>query len=112
TLVRDQVLGRVGMAVVQSYRVPREMSPWLARHPHTALMGMAVHHFDALRYILSQEAIAVSADHFTLPWGASAGGANLRASLTFEGGTYATYVASYQSAGHEYFDRGQEFYCR
>jgi predicted dehydrogenase len=32
--------------------------------------------------------------------------------LTFSNGTHGLYSASYESSGHEYFERGQEFYAR
>src|SRR5205823_2108421 len=39
-------------------------------------------------------------------------GASLRVMLTFEDGARASYSATYESSGHEFFERGQEFYTR
>ena len=39
-------------------------------------------------------------------------GASLQALLTFADETRGIYSATYESSGHEYFERGQEFYQR
>ena len=36
----------------------------------------------------------------------------MQALLTFDAGTRAVYSATYESSGHEFFERGQEFYAR
>jgi predicted dehydrogenase len=111
-LVREGTLGRVGQVLCQYWRVPHEMAPWLARMEHSVMWGMAVHHLDALRHALGREVTGVSAESFTSSPGTLPPGASLRALLEFDGGARATYTASYESSGHEYFERGQEFYLR
>lgn len=111
-LVQEGALGRVGQIVCQYWRVPHEMAGWLSRMEHSVLWGMAVHHLDALRHALGRRVEAVAADSFTTPWGELPKGASLRVLLDFEGGARATCTASYESSGHEYFERGQEFYLR
>jgi predicted dehydrogenase len=111
-LVREGALGRVGSVVCRYYRVPHEMAASLARLPHRVLWGMGVHHIDALRHVLGAKATGVCAESYTLPWGEPPEGASMRALLSFEGGTRAFYSATYESSGHEYFERGQEFYLR
>lgn len=111
-LVRGGALGRVGQVVCQYWRVPHEMAPWLARMEHSVLWGMGVHHLDALRHAVGQAVTGVAAESFTTGWGAAPRGASLRVLLDFEGGARATYTASYESSGHEFFERGQEFYLR
>jgi predicted dehydrogenase len=39
-------------------------------------------------------------------------GATLQALLAFAGGARATYTATYESSGHQFFEGGQEFYER
>ncbi len=73
---------------------------------------MGVHHLDALRYVLDRKVLSVYADSSTLPWGELPEGASMRAMLQFEEGARALYSATYESSGHEYFERGQEFYAR
>jgi predicted dehydrogenase len=111
-LIQDGALGRVGLVTLQYYCVPHEMVASLARLPHSVLWGMGVHHLDALRYVLNQKVTGVSADSFTLPWGESPEGASMRVMLSMEEGTRAFYSATYESSGHEFFERGQEFYAR
>ena len=111
-LVAEGALGRVGMVICQYYRVPHEMVASLACLPHSVLWGIGIHHLDALRYIVDQRVTGVAADSFTLPWGTLPVGASLRVMLTFEDGARAFYSATYESSGHEFFERGQEFYAR
>jgi predicted dehydrogenase len=112
SLVSEGALGRVGLVNCQYYRVPHEMAAALAALPHSALWGMGVHHLDALRHVLCKRVTRVAADSFTLPWGTLPPGASLRVMLDFEGGARAVYTATYESSGHEFFERGQEFYLR
>ena len=111
-LVREGVLGQIGMIACQYFRVPHEMAPSLARLTHSILWGMGVHHLDALRYILEQKVVGVMAESFTLPNGQLPPGASLQTLLAFDNGTRAVYTATYESSGHEFFERGQEFYAR
>ncbi|HEX8773161.1 MAG TPA: Gfo/Idh/MocA family oxidoreductase [Pyrinomonadaceae bacterium] len=111
-LILDGTLGRVAMVTCQYYRVPHEMPPSLYGLPHSVLWGMGVHHIDALRYVLGQEVTGVMARSFTAPWNELPKGASLQTLLTFDGGTHATYTATYEASGHEFFERGQEFYQR
>ena len=111
-VIADGMLGRVGMVVCQYYRVPHEMALSLAQLTHSVLWGMGVHHLDALRYVLRQKVTGLLAESFTLPWGQLPPGASIRVMLSFEEETRGFYSATYESSGHEFFERGQEFYCR
>ena len=111
-LIREGVLGQIGTVTSQYYRGPHRLSASLARLPESVLWGVGVHHLDALRYVLGQEVVGVSAQSFTPPWSKLPGGATLQAMLTFASGTRGFYSATYESSGHEYFEGGQEFYQR
>jgi predicted dehydrogenase len=111
-LIREGALGNVGMVTCQYYRVPHEMAVSLSRLQHSVLWGMGVHHLDALRYVLNRNFINVSADSFTPEWGKLPRGASMQVMLQMEGGGRGLYSATYESSGHEYFERGQEFYAR
>jgi predicted dehydrogenase len=111
-LVSEGVLGPVGMVVCQYYRVPHSMAASLSRLDNSVLWGMGVHHLDALRYILSKRVTGVFAESFTAPWGKLPRGGSMQVMLSFEGETRALYSATYESSGHEFFERGQEFYLR
>ena len=111
-LLDEGALGDVGLVVCQYYRPPHDMAPSLRRLTHSVLWGMGVHHLDALRHVLQKEVIDVAAQISTTPWVQLPRGASLHAMLTFEGGTQALYSATYESSGHDFFERGQEFYLR
>jgi predicted dehydrogenase len=111
-LIDDGALGPVGMVVCQYYRVPHAMPASLAQVNNSVLWGMGVHHLDALRYILQKRVTGVLAESFTLPWGQLPRGGSMQMMLSFEADTRALYSATYESSGHEFFERGQEFYVR
>jgi predicted dehydrogenase len=111
-LIHDGVLGRIGIVVCQYYRVPHEMALSLSTVQHSVLWGMGVHHLDALRYILGKNVAQVMAESFTLPWGQLPHGASIRVMLSMDEGARVFYSATYESSGHEFFERGQEFYLR
>ena len=111
-LISEGTLGPVGMVVCQYYRVPHAMADSLARLTDSALWGMGIHHLDALRYILDKRVTRVMAESFTAPWGTLPRGGSMQLLLTFEDETRALYSATYESSGHEFFERGQEFYIR
>ena len=111
-LIDRGALGPVGMAVCQYYRVPHVMTASLASLTNSVLWGSAIHHLDALRYILGARVTRVHADSFALPWGRLPGGGSMQMMLSFEDKTRALYSATYESSGHEFFEGGQEFYLR
>lgn len=111
-LIQEGLLGNVGMAVMQYYRIPHKMAASLAKLPNSVLWGMGVHHLDVIRFILAKEVTSVVADSFTAPWGRLPQGASLQALLSLEDGARVSYTATYESSGHEFFERGQEFYAR
>ena len=111
-LVADGRLGRLAFLNLQYYRVPHDVAPSLGRMEHSVLWGMGIHHLDVMRYLTGDTVTGVVADAFTTAWGALPHGASLEVLLSFAGGTRAVYTATYESSGHEYFERGQEFYGR
>ena len=111
-LIQEGRVGDVGMAVMQYYRTPHDMAASLAGLRHSALWGMGVHHLDVLRFILAKEVTSVVADSFTAPRGLLPQGASLRVLLSMADETRVFYTASYESSGHDFFERGQEFYAR
>lgn len=111
-LISDGALGRIGIVTCQYYAPPHEMAASLAELQNSVLWGMSVHHLDALRFVLGKEVNGVAAESFTLPWGKLPPGASLQVLLSFADETRATYTATYESSGHQFFERGQEFYAR
>jgi len=111
-LIDERRLGRIGMVVSHYYRPPHGMAESLARLENSVLWGISIHHLDALRFVLTKRVTNVIAESFSLPTAALPPGASFRALLSFEDGTRATYSATYESSGHQFFERGQEFYAR
>ncbi len=111
-IVAEGTLGEIRFVSANYYRIPHDMAASLARLPDTVLWGMAVHHLDALRTVLGRDAVRVVAESYSATADGSAQGGSLRAMLTFDGDLRVNYSATYESSGHEYFEGGQEFYCR
>jgi len=111
-LIAEGVLGRVGMVVCQYYRVPHAMPAPLSRLDNSVLWEVGIHHLDALRYVLNKPVTRVLAESFKLPWGTLPRGGSVQSMLSFAEETQALYSATYESTGHEFFERGQEFYLR
>jgi predicted dehydrogenase len=105
-VIREGRLGDVRMVICQSYRVP-ELRPSRVAVPPLVLWEHSVHHLDALRHSIG-ELTGVFAQCF----GASEPGSSLHAMFAFEGGARGLYCATYESSGHQFFERGQEFYER
>jgi predicted dehydrogenase len=111
-LISDGVLGPVGMAVCQYYRVPHAMSGSHAHLTNSILWGAGIHHIDALSYTLNKRVTGVLAESFTMPYSDLPRGGSMQMLLSLEDETHAVYSATYESSGHEFFERGQEFYLR
>lgn len=111
-LISDGMLGPVGMVVCQYYRVPHDMSASHAHLTNSVLWGVSIHHIDALRYTLNKRVTGVLAESFTMPYSDLPRGGSMQMLLSLEDETHAVYSATYESSGHEFFERGQEFYLR
>ena len=111
-LLADGVLGRVGMVACQTYRGPMDKNTASLSFPNCVLWEIGVHHIDALRYMLGQEIVMVMTETFTLPWSPPSPGASVQILFAFEGGTRASYSATYDSRGHEFFEQGNQFLLR
>jgi predicted dehydrogenase len=105
-LVREGAVGQVRMVVCQSYRVPELESPDPV-FPHRIAWGTSVHDLDALRHTVG-ELSGVMAETFGGPQQSK----SIHALLAFENGARGVYLATFESSGHQFFERGQEFYER
>lgn len=111
-LISAGALGPVGMVICQYYRIPHQMAASLERMEHSILWGVGVHHLDMIRYVLDRRITRVLADSFKLSWGDLPNGSSMRLLLALEDGARVFYSSTYESSGHEFFERGQEFYAR
>jgi predicted dehydrogenase len=85
----------------------------LARSLTTVFCGESgIHHLDALSYSLDKRINSVLAESFTMRNGQLPRGGSMHMLLSLENGTRAVYSSTYESSGHEFFERGQEFYAR
>ena len=111
-LVKGGALGEIRLINCSYFRIPHEMAASLARLTHSVLWGVGIHHLDAMRYVLDERVVGVLNESFTLGNGELPQGASMQTLLEFAGGARALYSATYESSGHEFFERGQEFYAR
>lgn len=101
-VVRSGRLGAVRQVDCRHYR--REPQPAIGGE-HGTLWDLGVHHLDAVRDLLDDEAVAVLATSFD-------DGLSVQVLLEFGGGTRASYCATRRSSGHEFFEGGKEHYLR
>ena len=112
-LVDAGSLGRIGMVSCEAYRGQQDpTAPAVRAFRDGLLWETAVHHIDALRYMLGLEVVRVMAESSSLPWSAAAPGGSVQILLAFDGGSRASYSASYDTVGNEFFERGNRFYLR
>ncbi len=110
-IVQEGTLGRIGLVTAHYYRAPQFLEPTLRSIPNSALWGIAVHHLDVLMVILGTDITRVNVTSGTLRDDLPPG-ATLQLLAEFANGAALNYSASYESKGHEYFERGQEFFQR
>lgn len=111
-VVRDGTVGEVGVLIAQYYRPPHEMPPSVHDLGERIMWRLSVHHFDAMRWTLECEFTRVCAEFFKAPWTNVDAGDSFHVLAEMEGDIRVTYQATYESTGHEFFERGQEFYER
>jgi predicted dehydrogenase len=104
-VVASGALGHVRMVMAQSYRVPR-VDGWREDADELIVWEVAVHHLDALRHTIGELSGVMAESYGSVP------GRSLNAMLAFENGARGLYTATYESSGHEFFERGQEYYER
>jgi predicted dehydrogenase len=93
-------LGAVGMVSCEFFKAPH-FGGFRERMPHPLLVDMAIHHFDAARYLVGQEPVAVYCHAFNPPWSWYDGDAAATAMFEFSGGARFVYNGSWCSPGHE-----------
>jgi predicted dehydrogenase len=109
-LVGDGALGPIRLVAARHHR-PAPTTSVVSNGGHTALWELAVHHLDVLRHSVG-ELTGVMAESFDGGGEAPAIGRSVHALLAFENGAHGHYLASYQSTGLEFFERGQQYYER
>lgn len=90
----------VGILATEFYRAPR-FGGFRDEMAHPLLIDMAIHGFDAARYLLDAEPISVYCREFNPPWSWYKGEAATVATFEFAGGVQFTYSGSWCSPGLE-----------
>ncbi|NDL57091.1 Gfo/Idh/MocA family protein [Phytoactinopolyspora mesophila] len=93
-------LGAVGTVSCEFFKAPR-FGGFRERMPHPLLVDMAIHHFDAARYLVGQDPVAVYCHAYNPPWSWYDGDAAATAVFEFSGGARFVYNGSWCSPGRE-----------
>lgn len=90
----------VGVLTTEFYKAPH-FGGFRDEMEQPLLVDMAIHSFDAARYLLDGEPVAVSCETFNPSWSWYKGDAAAVAVFEFEGGARFLYQGSWCSPGHE-----------
>lgn len=102
TAFREQIagLGQLGTASVEFAKAPR-FGGFRDEMSHVLLLDMAIHAFDAARYVLDRDPVAVYCEEYNPGWSWYADGAAAAAIFEFAGGVRLTYSGSWCADGLE-----------
>jgi len=100
--LRRQVgeLGDVGVVTTDFFKAPR-FGGFREEMEHVLLVDMAIHAFDAARYLLDADPVSVYCEEFNPSWSWYAGAAAATAIFEFAGGARYVYTGSWCSDGQE-----------
>src|SRR6478735_3369144 len=91
-------LGRVGAVTAEFFQAPH-FGGFRDEMTHPLLVDMAIHHFDAFRYLTGDEPVSVSCDEFNPPWSWYRGNAAVTANFVTASGARFVYTGSWCSPG-------------
>ncbi|NUJ88124.1 Gfo/Idh/MocA family oxidoreductase [Plantibacter sp. MCCC 1A11337] len=99
---REQVatLGRLGSATTEFFKAPH-FGGFREEMAHVLLVDMAIHAFDAARYVLGLDPIAVYCEEYNPGWSWFSADAAATAVFEFAGGVRYTYSGSWCADGME-----------
>ncbi|WP_324013444.1 Gfo/Idh/MocA family oxidoreductase [Microbacterium sp. JZ37] len=93
-------LGEIGAVTTDFFRAPH-FGGFREEMEHVLLVDMAIHQFDAARYLIGRDPVAVYAEEYNPSWSWYRGDANAVAVFEFEGGARYTYSGSWCAPGLE-----------
>jgi predicted dehydrogenase len=93
-------LGTLGSASVEFAKAPH-FGGFREEMPHVLLVDMAIHAFDAARYVLDRDPVSVYCEEYNPEWSWYADGAAATAVFEFAGGVRFTYTGSWCADGFE-----------
>lgn len=97
---RLKTLGPVGIAAVDFFKAPR-FGGFRDEMASPLLLDMAIHQFDAARFLLDADPVSVSCEEHNPPWSWYRGDAAATAAFAMEGGARFTFNGSWCSPGFE-----------
>lgn len=100
-LIREGKLGEVGSVTIDFRRYNNSSDAKAHRHYQLwqpLLVDMAIHHFDLMRAVLSQEPTQISCLTWNPPWSQYVDPAAAAATITFDGGAVVNYRGSWVSS--------------
>ncbi|PRX66700.1 putative dehydrogenase [Nonomuraea fuscirosea] len=97
---RIAALGPPGLLTTGFYRAPR-FGGFRAEMPQPLLVDMAIHAFDAARYLLGTEPVSVVCESWNPSWSWYRGDAAATATFRFDGGARYVYSGSWCADGLE-----------
>jgi predicted dehydrogenase len=95
-----QDLGAIGLVTTQFFRATR-FGGFREQMAHPLLVDMAIHPFDAVRFLLAADPVSVYCESFNPAWSWYAGDAAASAVFEMAGGTRFVYTGSWCSPGPE-----------
>ncbi|MEU1973470.1 Gfo/Idh/MocA family oxidoreductase [Microbacterium sp. NPDC019599] len=93
-------LGEVGLIRADFFKAPR-FGGFRDEMAHPLLIDMAIHAFDAMRYLVDDEVVAVYCDEFNPAWSWYRGDASVVATFTLRSGARFVYTGSWCADGLE-----------
>jgi predicted dehydrogenase len=95
-----QHLGGIGQLSAEFYQAPH-FGGFREEMDSPLLIDMAIHTFDAARYLTGADPVSVSCTEFNPPWSWYRGAASVVAEFELAGGLRFTYQGSWCAVGHE-----------
>jgi predicted dehydrogenase len=93
-------LGDVGVVTTEFFKAPH-FGGFREEMEHVLLVDMAIHAFDAVRYLLDQDPVSVYCEEFNPSWSWYSGDAAATAIFEFSGGARYVYTGSWCADGLE-----------
>ncbi|MFU8947454.1 Gfo/Idh/MocA family protein [Mycetocola zhadangensis] len=99
---KDQLanLGDVGVITTEFFKAPH-FGGFREEMDHVLLVDMAIHQFDAVRYLLDRDPVSVYCEEFNPSWSWYDGDAAATAVFEFDGGVRYVYTGSWCADGLE-----------
>ena len=93
-------LGDVGVVTTEFFKAPH-FGGFREEMDHVLLVDMAIHQFDAVRYLLDRDPVSVYCEEFNPSWSWYSGDAAATAVFEFSGGARYVYTGSWCADGLE-----------